>query len=174
MLRDDVCDYIIVKVGEAGASLNHLKLQKLMYYAQAWHLAFYGNPLFAGKFQAWIHGPVLRELYDRFSGTKTLYSEITEGDIRPDFDMGAVSNSDAAHIDSILETYAGLTGSQLEEMTHHEDPWLRARGGLRPSQRCEAEIDEGLMARYYAQRLVETAFFRPAFGLPKPRPDGSW
>jgi uncharacterized phage-associated protein len=153
MDRDDACDYIIVKVRAAAESLSHLKLQKLMYYAQAWHWAFYGKPLFAGKFQAWVHGPVNRDLYDRFSKTKSLYSEITENDIRPDFDMGAVAEDEAAHIDSILEAYAGLTGTQLEEMTHYENPWIEARGERRPSERCEIEIDEYLMARYYAQRL---------------------
>lgn len=52
-----VCDYIICRVRMAEAGLNHLKLQKLMFYVQAWNLAFYGETLFCGKFQAWVHGP---------------------------------------------------------------------------------------------------------------------
>jgi uncharacterized phage-associated protein len=151
--RDDACDYMITKVCAGGESLSHLKLQKLMYYAQAWHLAFFKTRLFEGKFQAWVHGPVSRDLYDRFAPTKSLYSEITEGDVRAEFDMNSVLEDDASHLNSILEGYAGLTGSQLEEMTHHEDPWVEARGSRRPSERCEVEIDEDLMGRYYARQL---------------------
>jgi uncharacterized phage-associated protein len=156
MKRDDVCDYIIVKIREAGETLNQLKLQKLMYYVQAWHLAFQGSCLFDGKFQAWVHGPVSRELYDRFAGSKSLYSEITRQEVRQEFDMDAVLSDGAAHIDPVLEVYGGLTGSQLEEMTRCEDPWIKARAGCRPSERCENEISESLMAEFYSARL-ETA-----------------
>ncbi|MES1173555.1 MAG: type II toxin-antitoxin system antitoxin SocA domain-containing protein, partial [Myxococcales bacterium] len=54
----DVCDYTIVKCSDAGEPLSALKLQKLVYYAQAWYLAFAGVPLFHGTFEAWVHGPV--------------------------------------------------------------------------------------------------------------------
>jgi len=157
MKLDDACDYIIVKVKEAGESLNLLKLQKLLYYAQAWHLAFYKRPLFDGKFQAWVHGPVSRDLYDRFASTKSLYSEMSEEDVRIDFDMSSVPEDQASHIDSVLEAYAGVSGTQLEDLTHHETPWISARGGRRPSERCEVEIDESLMGEYYADRLKADA-----------------
>lgn len=149
----DVCDYIILKVSEAGAGLNNLKLQKLVYYCQAWHLAFYKSPLFYGKFQAWIHGPVSRELYDRFMSQKSLYSPIDNTDIRPRFNPLSLSYAARGHIDTILETYAQFSGSQLEDMTHEEDPWIYARNGTHPAQRCENEIDEGVMANYYSMRI---------------------
>ena len=41
----------------------HRKLQKLCYYAQAWHLAFTDKKLFANDFEAWAHGPVCRALW---------------------------------------------------------------------------------------------------------------
>lgn len=149
----DVGDYIIIKVKEAGESLNLLKLQKLLYYSQAWHLAFYGTVLFEGKFQAWVHGPVNREIYDRYFGSKSLYSEMTENDVGSGFDIGRISRRNARHIDTVLEAYAGLTSTQLEEMTHREEPWRAARGDRRPSERCAELIDESLMKRYYASRL---------------------
>jgi uncharacterized phage-associated protein len=148
-----VCDYIILKVCEAGESLNHLKLQKLLYYAQAWHFAFYRQPLFDGKFQAWIHGPVNRQIYDRLA-SKSLYSDVTVEDISGDFDTNQVSGEDQMHIDDVIEAYAKYRGSQLEEMTHQELPWIEARKGYRPSERCEVEIDERSMQSYYAARLT--------------------
>ena len=151
---DDACDYIILKLCEGGESLNHLKLQKLLYYAQAWHLAFNGGkPLFDGRFQAWVHGPVNRHIYDRFAGSKTLYSDVLESDMRTEFDLGKLNNEACEHIDGVLEVYAKFSGTQLEDLTHREEPWIRAREGFRASQRCEREIDEQIMAHYYAQQI---------------------
>ena len=152
-LRDTVCDYIIHRVCAAGGALNELKLQKLMYYVQAWNLAFNGKPLFDGRFQAWVHGPVNRELYDRFGATKSLYSQITSDDISADFQTTLLPDEARQHIDSVLETYAGFTGTQLEELTHREEPWIAARRGYRDSERCEVEIDEELMRSFYGARL---------------------
>ena len=65
---NEVCDYIIFRLKSEGkGSLNHLKLQKLLYYVQAWHLAFYGETFsLMENFKAWIHGPVNRTIYNRF------------------------------------------------------------------------------------------------------------
>jgi uncharacterized phage-associated protein len=147
---DDTCDYIIVKTTEAGVKLSLLKLQKLVYYAHAWHLAFFKTRLFDGVFQAWVHGPVSRELYDRFNETKSLYDEVTEADIRPGFDAGHVPAEARLHIDSILEVYAPFSGTQLEELSHQELPWKRARGTLSPTQRCETAIRDEDMRSFYA------------------------
>lgn len=149
----DACDYIVTKVCEGGESLNALKLQKLMYYVQAWHLAFYKRPLFDGKFQAWIHGPVSRELYDRFAVSKSLYSDVRPEDRRAEFDLDSLDPTEKDHIDNVLEVYAKFTGTQLEEMTHLEEPWREARKGIRPSERCEKEISEEMMTRFYAAQM---------------------
>lgn len=152
---DKICDYIITVATEAGEGLNLLKLQKLLYYTQAWHLAFFNKPAFNGKFQAWIHGPVNREIYERFSRDKSLYSEIVETDVRPGFDFNGISEKLRSHIDNVLETYLRYTGSQLEEISHKEKPWQEARRGYRPSERCEVIIDEIVMKNYYRSLLDE-------------------
>jgi uncharacterized phage-associated protein len=152
--RNAVCDYIILRLEEAGTRLNLLKLQKLMYYVQAWYLAFTQEPLFPDKFQAWVHGPVCRPLYDRFSATKSLYSSVTAADrITENIDL-ALSAGEKSHINCVLEVYAKYCDTQLEEMTHVEEPWIEARNGLPDSVRCEREISESTMARYYASRIV--------------------
>ena len=47
--------------------LTHLKLQKLCYYAQVFHLALIGRRLFDEQLLAWDHGPVTRSIWDRFA-----------------------------------------------------------------------------------------------------------
>lgn len=153
MTINDACDYIIIKLKTAGLTLNLLKLQKLLYYAQAWHLAIYGSPLFAGRFQAWVHGPVNREIYNRFAMTKSLYSEVGPGDVSGTFDIEKLDPREATHINNVLDVYAQYLGSQLEDLTHSEEPWTEAREGYSPSARCEREISEETMRRYYAERL---------------------
>ncbi len=148
-----VCDYIILKVLEGGERLNNLKLQKLLYYVQAWGLALKEQRIADAKFQAWVHGPVTRDVYDRFLPTKSLYSEIKKEDVSSDFDPNAIPSEDRVLIDRVLEAYVPFTGSELEEMTHREDPWKNARKGLSPSARSEEEISEQDMAEYYKLRL---------------------
>ncbi len=149
----DVCDYLIIKLRDGGVFLNFLKLHKLLYYLQAWNLAFGRGRLFDEKFQAWVHGPVSRQVYDRFKDTKTLYSSVDRADMRSTFDPTVITDADRATIDSILETYADFSGDQLEEMTHQEDPWINARRGYGPAERCEVEISESDMRQYYSARL---------------------
>lgn len=157
MQTDDACDYIIVKLNEGGIFLNVLKLHKLLYYCQAWSLAFGRGRLFPSHFQAWVHGPVSREIYDRFVRSKALYSAVTLEDIRAGFNPLALPDDERSIINSVLEVYAPLTGDQLEEMTHREDPWIEARRGVPPSARTENVISEEAMKTFYGARLVKAA-----------------
>ena len=148
-----VADYLTLKACSAGTGLNVIKLQKLAYYSEAWHLAIYSRPLTGAEFQAWIHGPVNRELYDRFKDTKSLYSTVSVNDISQGFDPDKYDKQQISHLDDVLEAYAAFTGSQLEEMTHREQPWLTAREGYRSTERCEVVISPEEMKAYYGARL---------------------
>lgn len=149
---DDVADYIIVKLNEGGTRLNVLKLHKLLYYVQAWHLTFRKGRCFDSEFQAWVHGPVNRSIYNRFR-EKSMYSSVRTRDVRDEFDIDNLPKSIKRHIDSVLEKYAEFTDDQLEEMTHRERPWIAARDGYDSKDRCEEVISDAVMAEYYGARL---------------------
>ncbi|RJF74089.1 Panacea domain-containing protein [Rhodopseudomonas palustris] len=149
----DVVDYIVVKMEDAGERLNVLKLHKLLYYVQAWNLAFGKGRFFNNEFQAWVHGPVCRIIYDRFKDTKSMYSPVRRRDMRENFDVDALPNPVKRHIDNILEAYAEYTDDQLEEMTHQERPWIETREGYHPNERCEKAISDKTMQEYYSARL---------------------
>ena len=151
---NDVVDYVIFKLEEGGVSLSLLKLQKLLYYIQAWHLAFGRGRLFKGNFQAWIHGPVNRDVYDRFKDSHSLYDNVGRNDILNPAALEDLGEHTRLHIDEVLEAYAPLSGTQLEAITHSEEPWINARNGYSPTQRCEALIDEQLMRDFYANLLA--------------------
>ncbi|WP_147819179.1 Panacea domain-containing protein [Salidesulfovibrio onnuriiensis] len=150
---NDACDYIISKLSADDVGLSVLKLQKLLYYCQSWHLAFGQGKLFEGKFQAWVHGPVNREIYDRFKDDKMLYSAVVHEDIRKDFKAESIPEKARQCIDAVLDVYAKYTGDQLEYLTHQELPWKDARGRLELHERCENDISEDTMQQFYAAKL---------------------
>lgn len=150
---NDITDYVIRRLtSDEEVSLIHLKLQKLLYYIQAWSLGIENRIMFDGKFQAWVHGPVNRTIYNRFQD-KSLYGFIGVDDIL-NRDV-YISRQDADFIDYILDNYAGYTGTQLERMTHDELPWQEARRGYSPAEKCTIEISEHTMQFYYAKRWKE-------------------
>ena len=151
---NQICDYVILRLKqEEDMPLSNIKLQKLLFYIQAWHLAFKKNKLFDGDFQAWVHGPVNRQIYDRFNSSKYLYSEINITDIQ-DLDVIAkLSVEEILHINKVLEVYAPYSGVDLEEMTHKEEPWISARNGYAANERCEEIIDNVLLGEYFRKRI---------------------
>lgn len=153
---NDIADYVILSLnGDEDYSLINLKLQKLMYYIQAWSLGINGKPMMNGKFEAWVHGPVCIELYNRFKETKSLYSSITDEDVMNRSPKDGFNPEDVEFIDYILENYARYSGSQIEAMTHSEDPWINARKGYGPMERCHVEITQEAMRDYYEKKYKE-------------------
>jgi len=148
----DITDYIIlhVKSEDKNASLINLKLQKLLYYIQAWSYGINKKPMFDGEFEAWIHGPVNREIYDRFNSTKYLYSEIDLDDCRNK--EVVLSPEDAEFVDFILENYLKYSGAELERLSHNEIPWIKTRGDLSVNERCDKIISPELMTEYYGKK----------------------
>lgn len=151
----DVADYIIsrVKSEDENASLINLKLQKLLYYVQAWSYGINKKPMFAGDFEAWIYGPVNRVIYDRFNATKFLYSEVGLDDrINKDTSL---SPEDAEFVDFILENYLKYSGAELERLSHSEMPWIQTRGNLGINERCDKVTPSELMKDFYGKKWEE-------------------
>ncbi len=123
-------------------SMTHKKLQKLCYYAQAWHIALFGEKLFNNDFQAWIHGPVCRELYQEYKHYGWL--KIPKCDIPKNID-----DEKLAFIRQIYDVYGEFTGNELEDITHQEEPWRKARGHLEICEPSYEVIKETDMKEYY-------------------------
>ncbi|HEX5597024.1 MAG TPA: type II toxin-antitoxin system antitoxin SocA domain-containing protein [Micromonosporaceae bacterium] len=138
---EDVAAYVLNQRGPITA----MKLQKLCYYAQAWHLVWEDQPLFDGRIEAWANGPVITELYRMHRGKFNLDS----GDINGD--PSQLTEAERESIDAVLEFYGDMTAHHLSELTHREDPWLLAReeAGLAPMERGTAEITTAAMHEFY-------------------------
>lgn len=150
---DLIADYIILRLNtDEKMSLINLKLQKLLYYVQAWALGINKKRFIDSNFEAWVHGPVCRNLYDRFKENKSLYSFITPEDVENKKPESKIEQNDIDFINFILDNYAGFSGAELETMTHKETPWIEARKGLAPMEGCNKVISEETMQEYYGKR----------------------
>lgn len=124
-------------------SMTHKKLQKLCYYAQAWFLALYDEPLVDNEFQAWVHGPVCSELYGEYKKYKYNYIPKNE------YNEYTLNDTVINHLNSVFSTYGEFSGDQLEILTHSEPPWIEARNGLEEWQPSNKTIDNNTMKNYY-------------------------
>lgn len=139
----DVAAYILEKCGPMTA----MKLQKLTYYSQAWHLVWTETPLFDNSIEAWANGPVVRELYNLHRGRFSLSgpAEIPSGD------SSRLTDQERGTIDVVLGAYGDKSAHWLSELTHNEDPWrnARERAGLGHRDRGEAVISLDSIFEYY-------------------------
>jgi len=120
---NDVARYFLALSNdeESGELMSNLKLQKLVYYAQGFHLALYDKPLFNEPIEAWTHGPVTPDLY-------RLYKEYGSGAIpQPkeiDFDQYGEQLENL--LNEVFSVYGQFSAWKLRELTHEEPPWKNA------------------------------------------------
>jgi uncharacterized phage-associated protein len=139
-----VANYIIAYFQEREDLITNLKLQKLLYYVQGWHLAIEGNEAFPEDFQAWVHGPVVREVYNLFKDYR--WNPISE-----EVETPTLSSNLQALIDEVLEVYGSESAFALEQRTHLETPWLRARGNLMPDEASNNVIEKKWMKEFFEE-----------------------
>ncbi|MGA7523209.1 MAG: type II toxin-antitoxin system antitoxin SocA domain-containing protein [Acidobacteriaceae bacterium] len=138
---EQVADAIIHLCRERNIEITNLKLQKLLYYAQVWHLVFSDEPLFDAELEAWVHGPVVPRVFRRFKEYR--WNAITAPvDPAPDEKL-------IAYLGEVLNTYGCLSGSQLERLTHREGPWRDARAGVAADESSNEVITHESIKRYY-------------------------
>lgn len=137
----EVARYLIAKRDLTG----DMQLEKLLYYAQAWSLAWTGNALFGEEIEAWSNGPVVR----------SVWAAKKYGDIEPDAE--AIRPDERAIVDAVWAYYGDKGGRRLSRLTHQEDPWKEARRGLAEDARSTSPISRASMLRYYTAQAARAA-----------------
>ncbi|RYE90674.1 MAG: DUF4065 domain-containing protein [Cytophagaceae bacterium] len=146
-----LADYILQKYGP----MSHLKLQKLLYYCEGYHLAYFDTSLIPQDFQAWVHGPVCREVYNNLKNFSLLYVDLAfDGQSNPALLIGsALSSEQQELLSDVFSELASWTGMQLENATHKELPWREARRGFGPADKCDQLISKETMKSFYKAEL---------------------
>jgi uncharacterized phage-associated protein len=149
----DVARYFVFLAAQAeeeGDALCPMRLQKLLYYAQAWHLGATGAPLFAEAIEAWPYGPVVKALYPVFKGFG-LAIPASEG-----ADPQALSERQKAFVRSVWDRYKRFSAIGLSQMTHQEVPWIEADARRDPNDAFNSpEITVGALRAYFLPRYLE-------------------
>lgn len=138
----DVAEYILRKLGR----MSTMKLQKLVYYCQAWALVWDEKPLFQEDVEAWANGPVIRELFNYHRGFFDIEHVYTGN-------PALLSEDDRETVDTVLNFLGNKSAQWLIQLSHSEPPWQEAREGLPETARGSRIISRDLMADYYSSLL---------------------
>ncbi len=138
---NDVADLLLsFSDANAGDLMSNMKLQKLLYYTQGFHLAIHNEPLFDDRIVAWQYGPVVLSVYERFKQHG--------GDAIPALDHEAginLSDQQRKLIAEVYEQYGQYSAWKLARMTHEEPPW-KDTGYNEP-------ISHDALRRYFATQV---------------------
>ena len=125
--------------------ITHLALQKSLYYIQGFYYAFNNKFIFQEDCEAWIHGPVYKEIYLAPPGGGSDFNDAETGRHNHSF-----STNEKTVIDSVLKHFCRYSGKTLENFTHIETPWLKTRGDLLPQVKSGRVIDKDLIGTYFS------------------------
>lgn len=142
---NSVCVYILMR----SKDTTPLALQKLLYYTQNFYKVFKGEFLFEEDCEAWIHGPVYKEVYDQFKEYQ--YNPINGRNVADEFESIELSYNEMEILDQVIKHFGCYSGSMLKNMTHLEKPWIEARGELAPDHPSQQILTKESMADYFAE-----------------------
>ena len=147
-----IAGYFIWKAQREGEAITNKKLQKLLYYAQAWSLVLHDKRLFGEKIEAWVHGPAVRDVYFEFK--KFGFGPITKNISATE--IAGISADTKKFLDQVWSVYGKRDAAYLEYLSHSEMPWQKAREGLEPHIGSENEISLSDMKEFYSSKLKKS------------------
>jgi uncharacterized phage-associated protein len=155
----DISKLVILWLDTKGDYISNKKLQKLLYYIEAWALV-HQKSVIKEDFEAWIHGPVIPSVYREYrefrynpiqisytcgESSKKLFSDL--------IDNLAFSDKRKKLFESVMTNYGSLSAFELELLSHSEPPWLEARKGLAENDIGTNKISKESMQEYYHSLL---------------------
>jgi uncharacterized phage-associated protein len=143
MTASAVAAYLLEIQSEA-ATITPLKLQKLLYYAQGYALAFFGQRLFPEPIEAWEKGPVVPSVYEEFKSHGAARLPRPDG-----FDVLSLDGKARAAIERAYADFGEVDARELAAQTHEEAPWKETYVAERP----HTEITASAIRSYFVERL---------------------
>ncbi len=144
---EQIADYLLVNC--IDKEMTNLKLQKLLYYCQYWHMAFYREVLFSDPIEAWEHGPIIRAVYHKYRNYKRLEA-IPVPTSAPTLDENAVKT-----IDKVLDSYGSVDTDWIMSYSSSGTLWFRHYYGVSTYEEWHAEAQPKVGQRYYTIFMPE-------------------
>ena len=126
----DISSFFILK------GTSPLKLQKLLFYTQIWFFVKTNKYLFRDKVSAWIYGPVIYDVWNKFRFIKRT-AIIPEKKVQEKINF---THDVEKHLEEIWNIYGNFTASELVELTHEEIAWKESRLGLLKNEPSQKEV----------------------------------
>ncbi|MDR1404855.1 MAG: DUF4065 domain-containing protein [Candidatus Methanoplasma sp.] len=110
----DVANFFIDVAKDSDDPMTHLRVQKLLYFAQGWSLACLGRPLFSDDTEAWQHGPVVPSVYHEFSSHGREQIRCT----KDDYSGGVFTGEEIEFLTDIAMKYRFYSTGWLVSLCH--------------------------------------------------------
>jgi uncharacterized phage-associated protein len=138
----NVAEYFLFKANEnEDSDVSNMKLQKLIYYAQAFHLALFDKPLFNEEFEAWMHGPVCPAIYREYKSYGSAPIPANS-----DIELNMFSDEQLELLEEVYDVFGQFSAWKLRNMTHEESPW-------KENEETSGIISKKSMMEFYKTRL---------------------
>lgn len=127
MRVQDVADFFIYAGSlNEGSEMTNARLNKLLYFAQGWHMTQFGVPLFEDDFEAWPYGPVIENIYNEYK----LYGRNIITNTSKNFDIDAIDSKTFDFLMDVFANYYGVSTAALINETHKKgSPWNKVYNG---------------------------------------------
>lgn len=125
-----------------------LKLQKLLYLSQGYSYAFYDRPLFNDELEGWVHGPVVRNVYD-------IFKKYQYNCININFEIEELEKEAEDVLNYVISNFSKYDAKYLEELSHQQEPWILSRNGLDPDERSDKTILKENIANYFSNEIFQ-------------------
>lgn len=149
----DIAEYVVYK---SNNDITPLAIQKLLYYMQGFYSAFFDSYIFVDDCEAWMHGPVFHNVYNKYKSFK--YNAIDRNET---FDTSKLNNLEVSIIDNVINAFGCYSGSTLQNFTHLEDPWLNTRNNLQENDGSNRVISKNLIKSYFKNVIKKNKINSP-------------
>ncbi|MFY0600700.1 MAG: DUF4065 domain-containing protein [Cyclobacteriaceae bacterium] len=148
MYKPDIpANYFLKKSIDSDKSVTAIKLELMIYFAHAWHLAILGTSLINEAVLAWRHGPVIESIHLRYNKRGVnLFANLDAGT------SNKLKKSDKYFLDQIWTHYCRMSEQEMISQCHKPNtPWESTY----KKSSSKIVIDNLLIKKYY-RRLIAT------------------
>lgn len=125
-----------------------LKLQKLLYFSQGISYCMNEHELFCDELEAWVHGPVNRDVYFEYKSFGHNPIDIT-------YEVPQFNEETYKVLKFVKDNYSKYDSKYLEDFTHSQEPWIYARVGLDPDERNDKIIPKTIISDYFTSMMFQ-------------------
>ena len=115
----EVSRYIIDYSHQKGYRIYNFKLQKLLYFVQAYFLATKREPCFSERIVAWDIGPVNLETYREYM----IYGSCNIPNTSDDEERTTINDFDRKLIEAVVDIFAGWSAPDMTKLSQDQKPW---------------------------------------------------